>query len=71
MNPPYSVIEPFVIRTLEIAKKGVIMLSRLQFLEGVGRYENILKHNPPTDVYVYVDRIQCWKNGIEPTSSSS
>lgn len=71
MNPPYSVIEPFVIRSLEIAEKGIIMLARLQFLEGSGRYENILKENPPTDVYVYVDRIQCWKNGIEPEGSSA
>lgn len=39
------------------------MFSRIQFLEGKGRYENILKENPPTDVYVYVDRIKCGKNG--------
>ena len=57
MNPPYSVIEPFVIRSLEIAEKGIIILARLQFLEGAGRYEKILKETPPTDVYVYVDRI--------------
>lgn len=71
MNPPYSVIEPFTIRALEIADKGIIMLARLQFLEGSGRYENILKDNPPTDVYVYVDRIQCWKDGIKPDGSSA
>lgn len=71
MNPPYSVIEPFTIRALEIAQKGVIMLARLQFLEGSGRYKNILKDNPPTDVYVYIDRIQCWKDGIKPTGSSA
>ena len=71
MNPPFSVIEPFMIRSLEIAEKGVIMLARLQILEGSGRYENILKNNPPTDVYVYVDRIQCWKNGIKPTGTSA
>lgn len=71
MNPPYSVIEPFVIRALEIAEKGVIMLARLQFLEGQNRYENILKSNPPTDVYVYVDRICCWKNGIDSGGSSA
>ena len=71
MNPPYSVIEPFVIRALEIAGKGIIMLARLQFLEGAGRYDNILKENPPTDVYVYVDRIQCWKDGIKPEGSSA
>ena len=71
MNPPYSVIEPFMIRSLEIAEKGIIMLARLQILEGISRYENVLKDNPPSDVYVYVDRIQCWKNGVEPTGSSA
>ena len=71
MNPPYSIIEPFVIRALEIADKGIIMLARLQFLEGEKRYENILKENPPTDVYVYVDRIQCWKDGVKPEGSSA
>lgn len=71
MNPPYSVIEPFTIRALDIAKKGVIMLGRLQFLEGEGRFENILQYSPPTDVYVYVDRIQCWKDGLKPDGSSA
>lgn len=71
MNPPYSVIEPFTIRALDIAKKGVIMLGRLQFLEGEGRFEKILRFNPPTDIYVYVDRIQCWKDGLKPDGSSA
>lgn len=72
MNPPFATIEPFTIRALEIAEKGVIMLARLQFLEGQGRYENILKDNPPTDVYVYVDRIKCYKNGdLSQTESSA
>ena len=71
MNPPYGVIEPFTIRALDIAKKGVIMLARLQFLEGEGRFEKILQFNPPTDIYVYVDRIQCWKDGLKPDGSSA
>ena len=71
MNPPYSIIEPFMIRALEIAQKGVIMLGRLQVLEGEKRYSSVLKDYPPTDVYVYVDRINCWKNGIKPEESSA
>lgn len=71
MNPPYATIEPFTIRALEIANKGVIMLGRLQFLEGAGRYKNIFTKYPPTDVYVYIDRIQCWKGGIKPSGSSA
>lgn len=63
MNPPFKLIEPFCIRSLEIAKKGIVMFGRLQFLEGQGRYENILKNNPPSDIYVYVDRVVCYKDG--------
>lgn len=63
MNPPFSVIIPFVQHSLEIANKGVLMLGRLQFLETESRYEKILKDNPPTEIYVYVDRIGCYKNG--------
>ena len=71
MNPPYATIEPFMIRALEIANKGVIMLGRIQCLEGEGRYEHVFKDNPPTYVYTYVDRIQCWKNGEKPTGTSA
>ena len=71
MNPPFKLIEPFVIRSLEIAKKGVLMLGRLQFLEGEGRYNNIFADYAPTDVWVYVDRVACYKDGdfsIKPDS---
>jgi hypothetical protein len=71
MNPPYSTIEPFTMKALSIANKGVLLLGRLQFLEGQGRYDNILKDYPPTDVYVYVDRIKCYKNGDFSQTESS
>lgn len=71
INPPYTVIEPFVMKSLGIAEKGVLILGRLQFLEGQNRYENIFKNFPPTDVYVYVDRICCYKNGDTTIKQSS
>lgn len=71
MNPPFSIIEPFMIRALEIAQSKVIMLARTQVIEGKGRYEKIFKDNPPTYVYQYIDRIQCWKNGEKPTGTSA
>ena len=43
----------------------------MQVLGGASRYEKILKDNPPNYVYQYVDRIQCWKNGVKPTGSSA
>jgi hypothetical protein len=63
MNPPYTLVEPFIMKALGMANKGIVMLGRLQFLEGESRYKKILSLNPPSDVYVYVDRIACYKNG--------
>jgi hypothetical protein len=71
MNPPYATLEPFLIRALEIAKEKLIVLCRMQVLEGASRYEKVLKDNPPNYVYQYVDRIQCWKNGEKPEGSSA
>lgn len=71
MNPPYKLIEPFVMKALSVAEKGVLMLGRLQFLEGEKRYENILKDFPPTHVFVYVDRIACFINGDTSVKPSS
>lgn len=71
MNPPYATLEPFLIRALEIAQDKLIVLCRMQVLEGASRYENIFKENPPTAIYQYVDRIQCWKGGIKPSGSSA
>lgn len=63
MNPPFSTIEPFVMKSLEIAQKYVILLGRLQFVESESRFKNIFKTNPPTAIFQYVDRISCYKNG--------
>lgn len=71
MNPPYSTIEPFLIRALEIAQDKLIVLCRTQVLEGASRYNNIFRNNPPTEIYQYIDRIQCWKGGEKPTGSSA
>ena len=71
MNPPFKLIEPFVMKALGMANKGVLCLGRIQFLEGKSRYDNILAEFPPSDVYVYVDRIYCYPNGDDNVKQSS
>lgn len=71
MNPPYSLIEDFTLKALEIANKRVIMLARSQFTESQSRFEAIFKDNPPTHIYQYVDRIACYKNGDFTKKQSS
>lgn len=71
MNPPYATLEPFLIRALEIAKEQLIVLCRTQALEGLSRYNNIYVNTPPSDIYQYIDRIKCWKNGENVSGSSA
>lgn len=62
INPPFKYAQEFVEKAIKIAKDKVIVLARIQFLEGIKRYDGIFKENPPTRTYIYVDRIGCAKN---------
>ncbi|MEG0775627.1 hypothetical protein [Clostridium sp.] len=70
MNPPYDLIEEFVLKSFGRANK-IIMLARTQFAESKSRYENIFVSNPPSRIYQYVDRIACYKNGDFSKKQSS
>lgn len=63
INPPFKLIEEFVLKSLEIATDKVILFARNQFVEGQSRYNNIFKKNPPNRIYQYVDRVACAKEG--------
>jgi hypothetical protein len=71
MNPPYAIYEDFVKKALERATDKLIVLGRTQALEGISRYNNIYINNPPTAVYQYIDRIQCWKGGVKPAGTGA
>ena len=72
MNPPYCDAEKFVSKALSLVGDGrkVAAFLRLQFLEGQGRYERLLKNNPPRRIYVYSKRQVCSKtdNFLEPSA---
>jgi hypothetical protein len=54
-NPPFSLANEFVAHALDLAPR-VVMLLRLQFLEGVGRAE-LLERRGLARVYVFRDRL--------------
>lgn len=66
-NPPYKYAAEFVEHALDISAPGVkvAMFLKLTFLEGAKRKALFDKY-PPKKVYVFRNRIDCWKNGIEP-----
>jgi hypothetical protein len=66
-NPPFGLrAEKFVLRALELARVGVAMFLRLQWLEGVGRYNAIFQPYPPTIIAQFVERVPLHKGRWEP-----
>ena len=57
-NPPYKdgMAEKFVLHALKQAQVGVAMLIRLVWMQNVGRYNRLLKDNPPFSVNVFSER---------------
>jgi hypothetical protein len=66
-NPPFSLAKEFIEKGLEIADKYVIMLCKIQLLEGAKRKDMFL-NTPLKYVYVHTTRQATWKEG-KPTDS--
>lgn len=64
-NPPFSKAEQSVSHSLELIWDGmfVIMFMRIQFLEGISRYENLFKHGCLKYVFVFSSRALTVRNG--------
>lgn len=71
-NPPFGdLTEKFVALALQRAKVGVAMFVRLQWLEGVGRYERIYRDTPPTIVALFAERVPLCKGCYDPTGDTA
>jgi len=55
-NPPYKLAQEFIEHALKCADKKVIMLLKLNFLEGQKRYK-LFKDTPLKTVYVFSKRL--------------
>lgn len=82
-NPPYKYCAEFINKALKVLrhdhiceeinfrkKSKVCMLLKLTTLESRKRYEQVFKKNPPQKIYVFVDRLECAKNGEFKNSSA-
>lgn len=71
-NPPYKYAQEFVQHALEISYSGgyVVMLLKIQFLEGKAR-RKLFDKNPPKYVYVNSERQACYMNGDMSKKMSS
>jgi ParB/RepB/Spo0J family partition protein len=71
-NPPFGdKTVPFVLRALDLAHVGVAMFVRLQWLEGIERYESIFRDHPPTFVCPFVERVNLCKGRWDPDGTTA
>lgn len=61
-NPPFSLINDFIRKGLELSKRWLVFLAKIQTLETLERKE-ILESGPLKYVYVHSSRQATWKNG--------
>lgn len=61
-NPPFSLAKEFIEKGLVVSSKYVIMLCKIQLLEGVKRKDMFL-NTPLRYVYVHTTRQATWKEG--------
>lgn len=61
-NPPYKLAQEFVEKSLSITNKKVAMFLKIQFLEGIGRY-NMFKNTSLKVIHVFSGRQDPWRDG--------
>ena len=63
-NPPYSLTTEFIEHMINELKSGhkMALFLKLQTLEGQARYQKIFSQGKLRRVYVYVNRVACYKN---------
>jgi hypothetical protein len=70
-NPPFRLGEEFVLRALQVARRGVAILARTVFLESSGRYQRIFQENPPTKFAQFVERVPMVKGRLDSKASTA
>jgi hypothetical protein len=70
-NPPYKLAEKFIARSMEIARRGVAMLTRTVFIESVGRYDRLFKSSPPWRLAQFAERVPMIQGRLDRRASSA
>jgi len=70
-NPPFAQAIEFTLRALELARRGIAMFVRVQFLETIGRYERLFRDKPPTLIAFFTERVPIQKGRWKPQGSTA
>lgn len=61
----------FVLKALELSERKVAMFLKVQFLESRKRWDKLFKYYPPSTIYVFVKRINCYRNDDRSIKNSA
>lgn len=70
-NPPFRLAEQFIQRALATSRRGVAMIVRSAFLEGVGRYRDLFSAFPPSDILQFTERVVMHKGRLSAKGSTA
>jgi hypothetical protein len=71
-NPPFNKkTEAFLDRALSLARVGVALFVRMQWLETQGRYERIYRDRPPTVIAFFAERVPLCKGEWKPDGDTA
>ena len=70
-NPPFRLAEQFIQRGLDLARRGVAMLVRTSFLEGVGRHNSLYADMPPSIIAQFAERVPMVRGRYDPEASTA
>ncbi len=70
-NPPFRLGEAFILKGLNVARRGVAMLTRTVFIESVGRYDRIFTKHPPTKFAQFTERVPMVKGRLDKKASTA
>lgn len=70
-NPPFRLAEQFIERALETSRRGVAMIVRSAFLEGIGRYDRLFRVTPPLSVLQFSERVVMHRGKLSAKGSTA
>lgn len=70
-NPPFRLAEQFIQRALATSRRGVAVIVRSAFLEGVGRYRDLFSAFPPSDILQFTERVVMHKGRLSAKGSTA
>lgn len=63
-NPPFVLAQQFIQKAIDISTIGCAMLVRGSYLEGQNRYETLFRHNPPSHIFQFTERVVMLKGRL-------